>query len=809
LSPIRLVDPLGERSLHPADFPLTLGGAGSDVVVPQLDTGRVIARIGLKDGRLFAEPQAGAILKLDGQVLEQLAWLQAGAALDLGRDCLLRVDTQDGATALVIDYPAVRNQTLPPLLAGQSIESAFAQADRVPIDIVDYQPPSGRPPGQRRGAPWGRIVAMAAGLVVLALLGLLLASVTVTVRTVPEVQPDSIEFLGTPFDLGFGERRLVLPGQYVLRVTAPGYAPASLGVEITRAEGQEVRVLLQRLPGRVSVDTDGIEATLSVDGREIGALPGEFELAAGMRELLVRAPRYEDHRESLLVTGGGVAQSLSVTLQPAFAGVTIESIPAGARVLIDGGDVGVTPFKATLDAGRHNLALEYPGYSRFETPITVKSGEGLKVGPVELGLPDGTLLVRTEPAGADVSVAGRYRGRSPLTLTLAPGVPHEIAVNRAGYAPVTRTQSLASGQKASLSLELEAILGEITVRGQPEDAELFVDGVSRGPANQTLSLPAAPHQLEVRKPGLASYAATVTPKAGLPQVLEYQLTTALQARLAQVPASVTTPLGQELKLVRGGRFVMGSPRREPGRRSNESQRTIELKRPFYFGTQEVTNQQFRQFRGAHASGIFKEETLDLDRQPVVRVSWQDAAAFCNWLSAKDGLPPAYVAKGGSLALSDPVTTGYRLPTEAEWEFVARQVASGAPRKYPWGDSLPVGARSGNYADQSAIYLTPVVISGYNDGFRVAAAVGSFAPDARGIFDLGGNVSEWTTDYYSIYVTDPDQVVIDPVGPGEGQTWVIRGASWLTGRTPDLRLAWRDGAAAGQADLGFRLARYAE
>jgi formylglycine-generating enzyme required for sulfatase activity len=806
---MRLVDPLGERRLQPADFPLTLGGAGSDVVLPAFEAGRVVARISLEDTRLAVEPQGPASLTLDGRPLGQPGLLEPGAVLDLGEGCVLRVDMQDGATILAIDYPAVRNLTLPPLQDGQTIDSAFAQVEGVPIEVVDYQPPSGRPVASRRRLPWGRVAAIAAGLAVLAVLGLLLASVTVTVHTVPEVVPDDVDFSPTPFDLRFGERQLVLPGRYVLHVTAAGYAPAAVDVQVARADGQEIRVPLQRLPGRVSVDAGGIEATLSVDGRELGALPGEFDLAAGTRELLVRAPRYEDHRESLLVTGGGVAQSLSVTLQPAFAPVTVQSLPSGAQVLIDGAQAGVTPLKTTLDAGRHLLALEHPGYSRFETAITVKSGEALDVGPVELGLPDGTLLVRTEPPGADVSVAGLYRGRSPVTLALAPGVPHEIEVSKAGYEAVTRTQSLAPGKRADLSLKLEAILGEVTVRGQPADAELFVDGVSRGPANQTLSLPAAPHELQVRKPGLSTYVARITPKPGLGQVVEYQLTTAEQARLAQMPASVTTALGQELKLVRGGRFVMGSPRREPGRRSNESQRTIELKRPFYFGTQEVTNQQFRQFRSAHASGIFKEETLDLDRQPVVRVSWQDAAAFCNWLSAKDGLPPAYVTQGGRLVLADPVTTGYRLPTEAEWEFVARQDGNGALRKYPWGDSLPVAARSGNYADQSAIYLTPVVISGYDDGFRVAAPVGSFAPNARGIFDLGGNVSEWTSDHYSIYVTDPDKVVVDPVGPSEGQTWVIRGASWLTGRTPDLRLAWRDGAAAGQPDLGFRLARYAE
>ncbi|MGA0000596.1 MAG: formylglycine-generating enzyme family protein, partial [Steroidobacteraceae bacterium] len=215
------------------------------------------------------------------------------------------------------------------------------------------------------------------------------------------------------------------------------------------------------------------------------------------------------------------------------------------------------------------------------------------------------------------------------------------------------------------------------------------------------------------------------------------------------------------------------------------------------------------FRAEHASGIHREEALDLDRQPAVRVGWQDAAAFCNWLSARDGLPPAYVAKNGRLELAQPVTTGYRLPTEAEWEYAARFDGRGATRKYPWGDALPVAARSGNYADQSAIYLTAVVISGYEDGYRVSAPVGSYPANPLGIQDLGGNVQEWTNDRYSIYVTDASSSFVDPVGPEAGEAWVVRGAGWLTGRTPELRLAWRDGAAVGRQDLGFRIARYAE
>ncbi|HEY5719474.1 MAG TPA: PEGA domain-containing protein [Gammaproteobacteria bacterium] len=802
---MHLVDPLGERPLAAGEFPLAMGGVGNAVVLPGCKAGEVLARVVLEDGQLYLESVAAAV-RLDGRTLEGRARLEDGAVADLGV-ALLRVAVRGTGRVLVVEHEAVANVTLPPLLEGQPLHAAAG--GHVPIEAVHYEPPTGRLAGHRRRLPWRRATAVAAGLAVLGVLALLLASVAVTVQTSPRAEPDVVDFVGAVLEVPVLGRYLVLPGDYSLRVTAEGYAPATLDITVARAPDQQFIVPIERLPGRVRIGTGGVAATLEVDGRELGPLPGEYELKAGRRELLVRAPRHEDHREAFDVAGGGIAQSLDVSLLPSYASVSVTSVPAGARVLVDGQERGTTPFESTLDAGRYSLTVAHPAYRHFETPITVKPGEPLVVGPIELGLADGVLAVRTEPAGADVSVAGRYRGRAPLDLSLPPNVPHEVAVSHAGYQGQARTATVQAGKRAILAVALAPILGEITVAGEPADAELFVDGRSRGAANQTLSLPAAPHAIEVRKPGLATFRTSVTPNAGLPQRVEYALTTPAAARAAQLPPRVRTALGQELVLLRGGKFALGSPRREPGRRSNEAQRTVELKRPFYLGTREVTNREFREFRKDHASGIFQEETLDLDNQPAARLGWRDAAAFCNWLSGRDGLPPAYETRGGQLVLSEPVGTGYRLPTEAEWEFAARHDGRGPVFRYPWGDTLPVAARSGNYADQSALYLTPVVISGYDDGHRVAAPVGSFAPNALGLFDLGGNVSEWVNDRYQIYVTGPEQVFTDPVGPQEGDTWTIRGSSWLTGRTPELRTAWRDVGSGGKQDLGFRIARYAE
>ena len=190
------------------------------------------------------------------------------------------------------------------------------------------------------------------------------------------------------------------------------------------------------------------------------------------------------------------------------------------------------------------------------------------------------------------------------------------------------------------------------------------------------------------------------------------------------------------------------------------------------------------------------------------VTWQDAAAFCNWLSAEAGLTPAYEKRGDSLAAVVPVTNGFRLPTEAEWEWVARSAGGGSLRKYPWGESLPVPAGSGNFADRRAQPVVPQVLVDLDDGFVVSAPVGSFAPNTLGFFDMGGNVAEWTHDLYTVQ-PPASAAAVDPVATGEGSQYVLRGSSWKHSSVTELRLSFRDFGNGKRNDLGFRIARYAQ
>jgi formylglycine-generating enzyme required for sulfatase activity len=818
---LTLREPLGVRTLATGDFPFSIGGAGSDLVVPT-PAGGPLAWLALHDGQLFAQPADDVVNVLhNGSRIAGSTWLRSGDVLDVGGG-RVKLSFSDGRRVLEVISGGADNATAPPVVAPSASLSGAGGEDEERIDPVAFH----RQAESRQGGGWRwstrRISFFAALAVLAALAALIFTSTPVQVQIDPA--PERVAFQGRWPGVRIGSSHLLRPGQYTLVAERRGYATLRVPVAVGAERSPVLRLRMTALPGRLKILLP-VPGVVTFDGRAAGKAPGEFDLAAGPHRLRIDTERYLDYSADLRIEGFGKLQTIEPRLTPGWAKVSITTEPSGAEARIAGAARGTTPLELELMAGSHRLELLRAGFKSWVSDVQVKANEALTVGPVKLGLPDGRLAVRSDPPGASVTIGGAYRGRTPLELDVRPDLSQAIAVTREGYETASRQVAVGAGKNAVVAVTLEPILGEVIVRANPPDAQLLVDGETRGAANQTLQLPATRHSLEIRKAGYAPFKTTVTPRPGLPQNIEATLLegVASSAGMAQSSGGTTgtqaaaeivalTPLvrskgGPELKLAPAGEFTMGSPRREAGRRANESQRPVELRRRFYVGTREITNAEFRQFRPEHRSGFILQSTLDLDRQPAVNVSWQDAAAYCNWLSAQEGLAPAYEMKGGKLAPVTPVTNGYRLPTEAEWEWIARG-AGGGMRKYPWGDSLPVPAGAGNYADRSAQALVPLVIPGYDDGYAATAPVGSFAVNAAGFFDLGGNVAEWTHDLYTVQ-PPAATVAVDPAATGEGALRVIRGSSWKSSAVTDLRLAYRDYGDGKRNDLGFRIARYAQ
>jgi formylglycine-generating enzyme required for sulfatase activity len=820
-----LRDPLGERPLTANDFPVSIGGPGRTVVVPGAGDG-TLAWIASHDGQLFLQPEAAALQAplCNGATVTRATWLRAGDVIDVARG-RLRVATEDARRVLIVEDGSQGNLTVPPAAPLVDVVSGGGEDDERVAAVAFRRPPAAAAPRSRSGPR----------LLVGALAALLLFSTWFfatghAVRI--EVSPAEAEVaLDGGLTLPVGAHHFARAGDYAVEISARGYETLRDRIQVTDAPNQSFAFKLAKLPGVLEVRTP-VAARVTLAGKDIGAVPGDLRLPAGRHEIVINAPRYLPFKATVDIAGMERRQTLTPQLVPAWAPVRVLTEPAGAEVLVDGKVQGRSPARLELDAGTHRIELRAAGFRAWVSDVQVVANQPQTLGPVRLGLPDGTLVVRTEPAGANVSVGGAFRGRTPVTLDVRPDVALALVAARDGYEPATASLTVAPGERREVRLTLAPIFGEVTVNAEPAGAEVFVGGRRAGKAGQALQLPAARTEIEVRLAGFRTHRATVTPRPGLPQVLNVRLgiggdivpatksadagtATAAPGGVAATPAVdaalatvVRTRSGAELRLLGPASFTMGSPRRESGRRANESQRSVELRRRFYLGMREVTNGEYKQFKPQHRSGFVGQNTLELERQPAVNMSWEDAAAYCNWLSQQEGLPPAYQAQGGKLVLAQPVTTGYRLATEAEWEWAARANRDGSLRKYPWGDALPVPAGAGNFGDARAQPLLQTFIAELDDGHAATAVVGSFAANPLGLFDLGGNVAEWTTDLYTVQPAG-GATSVDPVAATAGNVHVIRGSSWRHATVTELRAAFRDSGSGRRDDVGLRIARYAE
>jgi len=337
---------------------------------------------------------------------------------------------------------------------------------------------------------------------------------------------------------------------------------------------------------------------------------------------------------------------------------------------------------------------------------------------------------------------------------------------------------------------------------------VVVDGenVPLDPARgEPLKIPVRPgnHLVVVKQGSDLVFGQYVTLESGRPlklsiPVTEHVATQPPVSQPASPPSLRQEPRGwkssstkMELVRIPGGKFLMGSPDDDKDADFSEKPQHEVRISPFFLGRTEVTWGQYEAVTGDHWGGGDANLT---DKRPVHHVSWLDAIRFCNLLSQRDGLTSYYSMVGNKVAIPEPRGSGYRLPTEAEWEYACR---AGTRTKYPFGDEP---SQLGDYAWHSG-----------NSG-RTVHPVGEKLPNAFGLHDMLGNVSEWCWDRSSMSYAPqiPDE---NPQGPTRGRGRVHRGGNYLEGPAEfpkqhinrPLRSAGRSSCSPEYPQCGFRVA----
>jgi len=381
------------------------------------------------------------------------------------------------------------------------------------------------------------------------------------------------------------------------------------------------------------------------------------------------------------------------------------------------------------------------------------------------------LEVRANVSGARVYVGGRDVGPVPAVVTDLKEGEHTVRIVKEGYKPWTGTVSVTAGRKRIVRALLE--------EEKPRKARLYVRPVPAGATvrilnigprfEQGMELDAGRYHVEVTLNGYEEHKEWVELSAEEDRDLEVRLTPVAPPVVSTDkagPTIVDLVAGVEFTFayIPPGTFMMGSPSAEPGRLDDEKRRPVTLTRGFYMQTTEVTQGQWKAVMGSDPFdfSVYMQTTEVTQGQrkammgsnpshfsncgdhcPVEQVSWNECQEFIRRLNLLSG------------------AQRYRLPTEAEWEYAAR---AGTTTPFAFGNCLSTD--QGNYNGQYPL-------SGCPEGqYRwKTVPVAGFSPNAWGLYDMHGNVSEWCQDWYGSY---PSGAATDPKGPSSGSYRVNRG-----------------------------------
>jgi formylglycine-generating enzyme required for sulfatase activity/serine/threonine protein kinase len=562
--------------------------------------------------------------------------------------------------------------------------------------------------------------------------------------------------------------------------------------------------------------------------------------AEAMHEDLLRlrdGRRLVDHRKrrfllpcgvsALLILAGGLYHLEN--RRSAHGAAYFETEPPGAMIVLGDRMVRSPADFSDLQTGRHSARVMLPGYEPVDVRFDVKANTTTRPSKINLAHALGSAEINSNPPGATFELrqgaAVIKKGKCPQTLTGVPTGQYDLVMNL-GERQETDTLEIKHGELTTKNMEFAS--GAVIVDSTPAGAEIWLDGKRAGIAPMELSMAEGGHEI------VGHYGSWPVLTQEVKATHSQKLAVAFEfvggsAKIASAPGgAIVIADGQEI-----GRTPMLKEDLDPG----EVRYTLRLpgfKDIEVKGLIQPGEQTFMEARFVNRAGPVRGEPWENDlgmkfapvrgllvsiwpvrvqdyeafcqatsrarsipdfsqtpTHPVVKVSWEDATDFCEWLTAKE-LGAGRIEEGQR----------YRLPTDLEWSMAAGipdegratpEERDGKGRDFPWGKQWPPPPGAGNFADSAIKKAGKATIPGYHDGFPQTSPVGSFPPNRFGLFDMSGNVWQWCADPYKGGAT------------GAHDWGVLRGGSWGTASPAELRSSYRNVIERSERDVlyGFR------
>lgn len=571
----------------------------------------------------------------------------------------------------------------------------------------------------------------------------------------------------------------------IFNINVVAYGYKSKEFEFNHNDAEKLIILVE-MPVLVKFKIDQNYNEFILNDRILDSLENIY-LKKGIYSYEVKSKNHISYKSKLEINKYADEILVPIIMQEVNKKLVINSEPNQASVFLNNVELGVTPLSVNLNTTSNNILIKKSEYKDSNIDYIVKNNNSDQI-IIKLIEDEDVININTVPSQASLFFNEDYIGITPLKFKIQDkGI---LKVKKYGY--VDNKINITKDTK-KLNIVLTEDSSEVFISSDPP-SDVFLNEEYIGKTPFTKKIQKIKHKISFKSKGFRTLNESFEPTKDKQNIIK-KLLTEKEASLLENKKYSRTSIDGELILFEPGSFLMGSSKKESRRDINEIMRSVKITKHFYISKNLITEEQYSLFKRSSKSNL-----------PVNNISWIDAAKFCNWLSSKEGFENFYEIKNNQIISFNMDSKGYRLPTEAEWEYVAK---SNNPEKYiySWGSDRKITKLVGNIADVSTQGILSNFIDDYDDGYDERSPVGSFRSNQNDINDLTGNLSEWVNDFYSVEFVQQSKVFQDYIGPLAGTSHVIKGSNYYSSTPLQLGLSYRTYGNEPNNLVGFRIARW--